>query len=221
MVLLGGIGTGKSATANTILGSNLFRVPSSGSSLTTTCSLQSSYRFDCNLVIVDTPGIFNPSTTNELIQKEICKCIPLTSPGPHVFIVVLNKASFQQSFQQPLEHFVKYFGKDMYRYVIFLFTNGDYKSETPINDFIKACPPKFIKDVKKCGRRVIEFDNRLRRDEKDVKVGELLELIKKLIKKNGGGCYTNETRILAINKRRSFWRKKNRRPSKKNFQQDT
>lgn len=192
IVLLGGIGTGKSATANTILGSNRFRVSTSGSSLTKTCSLISSNRFDCNLVIVDTPGIFDPSTTNELIQKEICKCIPLTSPGPHVFIVVLSKASFQQSFKQTLEHFAKYFGEDMYKYVIILFTNGDFESETPINDFIETCPPEFIKDVEKCGRRVIEFDNRLRRDEKDVKVNELLELIKKVIKENDGGCYTNE-----------------------------
>lgn len=207
LVLLGGIGTGKSATANTILGSNFFRVSTSGSSLSKTCSLKSSNRFGCKLVIVDTPGIFNPSTTNELIQEEICKCIPLTSPGPHVFIVVLDKASFQQSFQQTLEHFVKYFGEEMYKYAIILFTNGDYESEKPINNFIEKCPQEFIKHVEKCGRRVIEFDNRLRRDEKDVKVNELLESIKNVIIENDGGCYTNETRIVARNKRRSFWRK--------------
>nr|XP_034331070.1 GTPase IMAP family member 5-like isoform X3 [Crassostrea gigas] len=189
LVLLGGPETGKTATGNTILGRNCFSVSTSGSSQTKDCSKQLSNRLGSNLAIVDTPGILNRSKTDKLSEEEIYKCISLTSPGPHVFIVVLDKTSFQQSFQETLKHCVEYFGKDMYKYVIILFTKGD-KNETPINDFIKACPPKFIKDVKKCGRRVIEFDNQLRRDEKDGKVGQLLDLIKEVIKKNDGGCYT-------------------------------
>lgn len=80
----------------------------------------------------------------------------------------------------------------MYKYVIILFINGDFESEIFINDFIEICLLEFIKDVEKCGRWVIEFDNWLRWDEKDVKVNEFLKLIKKVIKENDGGCYINE-----------------------------
>lgn len=189
LVLLGGPGTGKTATGNTILGRSRFRVSTSGSSQTKTCSKKLSDRFDFNLAIVDTPGIRNRSKTDKLSEEEIYKCISLTSPGPHVFIVVLDKTCFPPSFQETLENCVEYFGINMYKYVIILFTKGN-KDKTPIDDLIKKCQPKFIKDVEKCGGRVIEFDNEPSRDEKDVKVRQLVDLIKKVIKENDGGCYT-------------------------------
>lgn len=135
IVLLGGKGAAYSATAKSILGSNSFK------SAVTNCSKQSSYRNGDNFIIVDTPVIFDKNTTN--IEEELRNGINLTSPGPHVFIVVLNKDRFEMSFQQTLEYFVEFFGEDWYKYVILLFTNEDCNSEEPIEGLVKRFPPEY------------------------------------------------------------------------------
>lgn len=77
-------GSGKRSTGNTILEKNAFASLLSGSSVT-----QSGIRFEQQSVVVDTPCLFDTQDTNGTIQ-EIIKCIDLTSPGPHAFILVHN-----------------------------------------------------------------------------------------------------------------------------------
>lgn len=189
IVFLGGKGSGKSATANTILGSNCIKLSTSGSSLIKTCSQHPSDRFGYNFVIVDTPGIFETSTTDEHTREEIRSCISHIPPGPHVFIVVLDKTSFEQGYQKTIDYFVELFGEDMYKYLIILFTKGD-KSEESLDDYIKTLPTEFKNNVEKYCRRIITFEKHLGQQEKDVKVREFLEMVKGVIEKNDNGCYT-------------------------------
>lgn len=177
IVFLGCEGSGKSAIVNTILGRNCF--------VESSTIPHSSCRFGYNLVILNTPGIPELSTTDEHTREEIRWCISHIPPGPHVFIVVLDKTSFEQAYQQTIDFFVKIFDEDMFNYLIILFTKGD-KSEESLDDYIKTLPTEFKNNMDRYCRRIIKFG---KEKEQESKVGELLEMMKGVIEKNDNGCY--------------------------------
>lgn len=59
-------------------------------------------------------------------------------------------------------------------------------------DHIKESPPSLLKFIEKCGGRVCSFNNKLVGEEQAAQVKELLDMIFKNVKSNGGKCYTHE-----------------------------
>lgn len=194
IVLLGKTGCGKSSTGNSIVSGNYFETKLSGESVTRKCSLEHRVRFGKKVVLVDTPGIFDTTESNEEIQGEIFKCITMTSPGPHAFILVLSITSrFTDEEQQTVQHFVKYFGEDIYKYFIVLFTRKgelDRHGQT-LKSYLEDTGQSLKSFITKCDGRVFAMENTLEGEAMDEQVKELLNMILKNVERNRGECYTN------------------------------
>ncbi|KAI8512679.1 GTPase IMAP member 4 [Branchiostoma belcheri] len=190
--VIGKTGSGKSSTANMIVGEEVFPASCGARSETTKCNYRRRKKGDRAIAVVDSPGVCDTHTDKEKVSKEIARMVTIFSAGLHALLLVISAARFTKEERDAVDLLKELFGEKFMEYVVIVLTHkdkidDDYKYKGDIKKYIDDAPKPFKELLSKCGQRLIVFNNKtgdqtLRR----MQVRELVQLIDCTVANNGG-----------------------------------
>ena len=89
------------------------------------------------LLLVDTPGLFDTKESLNTTCREMSGCVLASCPGPHAIVLVLRLGRYTPEEQQTVALVKDLFGKAAMKYMIILFTCRDELGDQSLSNFSK------------------------------------------------------------------------------------
>ncbi|KAK1787235.1 hypothetical protein P4O66_002750 [Electrophorus voltai] len=188
LVLLGRTGSGKSEAGNIILDREERNQAGTSAVIQQSESRQRRVN-ERKVTVVDTPDWFCPELSLEEVRQDVERCVRLSAPGPHAFLLVIPAKQSAGEIRYILEKMEEIFGERCWWFTMVLFTVFGELQDNILEELF-AGSPEVMGLVEKSGNRfhmlnIMENGNKVR-------VLRLLEKIDEMLIANNNRFYSNE-----------------------------